>query len=702
MPQLYYDLLFCSIFVIILTILAGFRKTVFHKDRAAYHRIVIGLFFFTGFSLVQLAGHQGLFSGIAYLGDTAGRKLVEATGIVGGLIFILSGIGAWLPSLVRGREDRRKVNKRYFCLKMITDALDRGKDLNETYGLILNCLSSYLGIERCSAYKYSSRRDMLFLAGSAGFEPGQGGQTDRIDITQSELKAMLNRPRSTVTTKEMLPEWSGSEKPNLVVPIVFENRVYGAYFCWTGDRFEIDDDFLDFMTVAGSLTGKHTHNHVIKVKHDYHHEQQTALTNLGEVCNQSSNVQEMIPGFFQTVRDLVEAEYLSVASLDNSGENMVRYTIGSSGRLLLEKGISRQTRGTDVFTVFEIGRPIIETEIRANDRSGEKDGLFLSCGMRSRLMCPVRSGKKVVGVLTLGQSQSGHFTRYHMNRIEGMTDLIAGVMQREQLNRSLEVKEENMLRLQLIQRQMLDGAATQSFFNDACEMLAKRMKCTVARISILDKNNNQMVSQACSTIRETGHELRENEPIPLSLLPWHRMTLDAQKLMLINQEDPESRMPPQESTSALVPNIKSAMLVPIMLNDEVGGIISIGESRNWNRRAFGATDLIFAKDMAAKCSLALRMKQLEVVADRSRDEVNRIALSYSDVTPELRTRMKSPLTSIIGAVELLRLKGTGDDFSSRYYNLILKSADRIKSMTEENYTDTESMVEEVGSEQVIG
>ena len=52
MPQLYYDLLFCTVFVIILTILAGFRKTVFHKDRAAYHRIVIGLFFFTGFLLM--------------------------------------------------------------------------------------------------------------------------------------------------------------------------------------------------------------------------------------------------------------------------------------------------------------------------------------------------------------------------------------------------------------------------------------------------------------------------------------------------------------------------------------------------------------------------------------------------------------------------------------------------------------------------
>ena len=702
MPQMYYDLLFCSVFVIVLAILTGFRKTVFQKDRAAYRRIIIGLMFFTGFSLVQLAGHQGWFSGIPYMGDTAGRKLVEAIGIVGGLIFILSGIGAWLPSIARGREDRRKVNKRYFCLKMIADALDRGKDLNETYGLVINCLSSYLGFERCTAHKYSTRRDMLILSGAAGFEAGQSYYADRIDLSQSELKAMLYRPTPTIVTNEMLPDFSETDKPQLVVPIAFNGRLYGAYFCWTGEKISTDDDLLDFLTVAGALTGKHTYNHVMRVKHDYHYDQQRALTNLGEICNQSSSVTEMVPGLFQVIRELVRAEYLSVASLDNSGENMIRYTIGSSGRMLLEKGISRQTRGTDVFNVFEMGRPIIETEIRANDKSGEKDGLFLSCGMHSKLMCPVKSGNKVIGVLTLGHSHPGHFTRYHLNRIEGMVDLIAGVLRREQLYRSLEVKEENMLRLQLMQRQMLDGTPTQSFFNDACEMLAKRMKCTIARISLLDKNKNHLVSQACRTIREMGHELRESESIPLSLLPWHRTALDAGKLMLINQADPESRMPPQESTSALVPNLKSAMLVPIMLNDKVRGIISIGESRNWNRRAFGASDLVFAKDLAAKCSVALRMKQLEVDADHSRDELNRMAISYSDAAPELRIRMKSPLTSIIGAVELLRLKSPGDDFSSRYYELILKSADRIKSMTEENYAGSEPPVEAFEAERVIG
>lgn len=700
MPQLYYDLLLGSLFAIILLILIRFRKTAFSRDGAAYHRMILGLSILLGFSLIQIAGHQGLFSGMTYLGDTSGRKVVEAIGIFCGLVFLLSGVGAWLPSLTKGRDNRRKLNKRYYCLKMINSALDKGKDLDETSALIMNYLSSYLGFERCTVYKYSSRREMLYLSGAVGFERNSTHVQDRITLTDMKLKKTLNQFPSAMAL-DIMPEGEGMQSPDLVIPIAYQNRLYGIYFCWIGAGVQIDDDLLDFASAFSAMVGRYTHNHVINVKNDYHRIQQDAYERLSIVCNQISAVPDLVPRLFQIIQELVGAEFLSLASLDNSGENMIRYTIGSSGRLLLERGVSRQTQGTDIFNVFEKGQPVIDPEIRSNDVSGEQDGLFLSCGMHSKMICPVEGGSKIVAILTLGHTRPHHFTRYHLHRIRSMTNIIAGVIQREQLNRSLEVKEDQMLRLQLMQRQILDNSPVQSFFNDACNLLTSRMKCTVARISLLDKDQSHLVSQACRSIRETGNDLQEGESIPLSLLPWHRMTLDAKKIMLINQADPESQMPPYESASALIPNIKSAILVPIILNEKVRGIISIGEARNWNRRAFGSSDLVFAKDLAAKCSVALRMKQLEVNAEQDRERLGRMVFSDTECFPELMTRVKSPLTSIIGAVDLLRLKGATDEFSTKYYDLILKSADRIKSMTEINHPRIEE-AEEVEPEQVIG
>jgi len=680
MPQLYNDLLFASVFVVVLLVLAGFKKRVFEKEQASFRRIVFGLMFLIGFSVIQLAGNQGFFFGWNYIGDEAGRKMVEAAAIVGGLIFLLSGVSSWLPSLARNNDNRRRLNKRYYALKMINEVIVQDKSIDKTYSEVAGQLTSYLGFRRCLAYKLSASREKLYLAGASGSNDGKIAAPKTIDLREVKIDSVMERGRTERLSGEICG-WGNDSLPCLLIPIFDKNRIYGAYFCQAAENIEFDDDLIDFASVIGTITGRYTAGRVAEKREAYHKQQQTAYERVNELSNLSASIRDILPGFFRVVKELTGAEYLSLATLDNSGENMIRYTIGSSGRMLLEKGVSRQTRGTDIFRVFKAGHPIIESELRSDDRGVESDGLLLSCGMRCKMLYPVKAMKKVVGVVTLGHSRPWHFSALHQRRLQGTSEALAGVISREQLKRTLEIKEDHMLRLQLMQRQMLEDFPAEKFFDQACDMLANRMKCTMARISLIDKGENNLISQACRSIRDTGHELRVGETIPLSLLPWHRMTRDARKLMLINQDDPESRMPPQESTSALIPNIKSAMLVPILLNDQVRGIISIGEARNWNRRAFNAGDLIFAKDMAAKCSVALRLKQLQLESERSRERMNQMPIEDGRES-EIISRIKSPLTSIIGAVELLQRKGQTDEFSSRYYNMILKSADRIKDFTE--------------------
>ena len=698
MSQLYYDLLYASIFIVTLLAVMRFRRSALASDRRAYHNMTIGLSLFIAFSMVQMGAHAGLFTGVPYLGDPLGQKMVEAAAIVGGLLFLMAGIGALLPSMIRGGEKRQRLNKRYFCLKMITQTMGKNNNLDETYYAVAQFLTSYLGMARCSAHKYSSKKDTLYLAGAAGFETRYPEAIRRLPISRLRFREALSRLQPT-DYREEVSDRESNDRPDIIVPIAGGSRLYGALFCWKKAPSAADDDLLDFLATVGQSLGRYTSQLVLETKKGYHDFQQKMYERLNDVCNQVGSVTELVPRLFQVFGEVNRTEYLSIAALDSSGENMVRYTMGAGGRLLLEKGVSRQTRGTDIFTVYSDGNPIISSEVIATDQTGEQDGLFLSCGMRSKLVCPVKVGKKVVAVMTLGHTRPGHFTRHDLHRVSGMADMIAGVLQREQLRHGLEIREDHMLRLQVMEGQLSDNASVQTYFHDACDLLTRRMRCTIARISLVDNDRQHLISQACRTIRDTGQQLREMDAIPLSLLPWHRMALEARKLMLINQEDPQSRMQPQESASILLPGIKSAMLVPITLNDKVKGVVSIGEARNWNRRAFGATDLIFAKDVAGKCSVALRMRQLEIEAEKTRLRPISV-LDESSLLTEMRSRLKSPLTSIIGAVELLRLKGATDEFASKYHDLILRSADRIKVLTDEEMAP--EAAEEVLSEEVVG
>ncbi len=699
MPQSYNDLLFCSTFVLVLLALLRFRKKLIKIDSEAFSKISIGLVFLAGVSVLQLLGNLQVLNGIPYLEGEVNRKAVEAIGIVAGLIFLLIGAGSLLPSLAKGRRIQN-LNKRYFCLKMIGQAINKGEDLDRNLEIAMTHLSSYMDIPKCAAFKYSAGRDMLVLSGGRGFDKGAPNELKRISLADSELKTVINRSRA-FRPSEYGDTFLIGEQPDLVVPVGYRRRLYGSLFCWVGDPGLIDDDLVDFMSSLGEMLGRQTGIRVAGTRADYYRNRESAYERMTELCHQSSSIGDMMTGLFQVMQELTKADFMSVAVLDNSGENMVRYTIGSGGRVLLEKGVSRSTKGSIIYRMYKDARPVLVPEVDSGSENSNEDGLFLSCGMHSRLACPVTVGKKVMAVITLGHAQPGHFSRFHLGCINGLTDVLAGVIQRENLIRDLQIREDHMLRLQLMERELLSGGSMQGIFQDACEMLTRRMKCTMARVSLIDQEGKNLVSQACRTVRDTGYDLKESDAIPLSLLPWHRMTVDTSKLMLINQKDIESKMPAQEASSALLPEINSAMLVPIMLNNKVRGIISIGEARNWNRRSFGAGDLIFAKDIGAKCSVAIRLKKMKLDFERRQELVTTVSGDESDRRTVIRTRMNTPLSSIIGAVELLKRNAEADDFTAKYHDVILKSADRVKELIEE-YPSAKQPVGEMEPEKVLG
>lgn len=698
MPQFYYDLLFCLIFIAVLIAIMGKKKAVFGSDKDAYHKIILGLMFLTGFAVVQLMGNQGGFAGVPYLADSMNRKIVEAIGIVGGLIFLIIGVGSWLPSLYRSTGDKNKLNKQYHALKMISQSISGDSDFDNALRRTSEYLTTYLSFNRCATMKYSAKKDCLYLSHAAGFEGFQPDGLRRIPLAGTDLKRCLDNLLATPYTGHD-PVFESGRGPEYVVPISEGQRNYGAILCWV-DAERIDEEMRDFLTTVGGMLGSCAVQQVAREKQAQREKQQRTSGRMIEICNRSSDMQQAMPGLYELLRESFQAEFMSVAVLDNSGENMMRYSIGASGRMLLEKGVSRCTRGTEIEAIFRSEKSRVEHCVDMENNLN--DGLFISCGMKARMITPVMAGGKVTAVLTVGNSRPGFFTTLSLDRLTHLSDMLASVIQRGNLARLTEEREDQMLRLQLMERDMPSIQSVGSFFQTACEMLTDRMSCTLARISLVDKNQSNLMSQSCHTIRDLKQKLNPSQSIPLSILPWHRMTLETDKPMLINQDDMDSRMADGETAATLLPGVKSAMLIPITHDNNVRGIISIGESRNWNRRSFGASDLVFARDISAKCSNILKMKQLELDRDQIRNRWQETAISgESGSISRMRTQLGTPLSSIIGAAEILKSKGSADSFSVKYHEMILNAANRIKGMAEEmSEGGTESEV--IESEMMLG
>lgn len=109
---------------------------------------------------------------------------------------------------------------------------------------------------------------------------------------------------------------------------------------------------------------------------------------------------------------------------------------------------------------------------------------------------------------------------------------------------------------------------------------------TVASVALWDQPGCSLTVRAVGTARPlpsapapVGTRLR------LSDAPWHRAVLERRGLVCLDQESREA-MSAEELRLALIPGLRSVCLLPILLGDELVGILALGEARSRDRAPF--------------------------------------------------------------------------------------------------------------------
>jgi hypothetical protein len=160
----------------------------------------------------------------------------------------------------------------------------------------------------------------------------------------------------------------------------------------------------------------------------------------------------------------------------------------------------------------------------------------------------------------------------------------------------------------------------------------------------------------------------------MSLMPLHQLVRDSSRVLLVNGEDDEQRLTPPEAGQAFFAEVQSAMLVPVILEQQVLAVISIAEARPWDQHRFCHLDLLFVRSLAAVLALAIRFG---LGGKATGTETNRAAW-LPEASSQLRGRIKSSLSGILGSVEMIKSRHqTTDPAVEKYLSIIDKSAQRI-------------------------
>ncbi|HWO57660.1 MAG TPA: GAF domain-containing protein [bacterium] len=369
----------------------------------------------------------------------------------------------------------------------------------------------------------------------------------------------------------------------------------------------------------------------------------------------------------QALKGIIAYDYLSISSLGDSRAHEDRVSMLADSQRVTESRHGWPVTGAALRRVLDTGRAVITPDLDMADDEGNDDDTQpwpweRRLGMRSRLIVPVRDGRRVTGTLTLAHRQPGQFDETAVGLLETVAAHLAPWFCLLNETRRRQRQEQLLAFLGHAGSDAADDDA--SLINAAAGMV----DATGIRVYRLDDR-----MQSLSEVGASGRIADPDRPrqVPLAQLPWHRWALESRRTLTVNQGDPEAVMDDSEAALAMDRRMKTGCLVPIHRNGMPLGVIDVIERRHPDRAHLDAgSRMVLGKLADALC----RKWSL----DRGESGAATPADALSERLKAWSREVVNPLTTIIGSAELIRLKQA--DVSpevSRYLGSIERSATRI-------------------------
>jgi GAF domain-containing protein len=618
---------------------------------------------------------------------------------------VVAGFLRWSSAFLSIRRSATLRLRQLTCIKAVLSILNHYKNFDEIFKQSLPCVMNVMQYKMGVIFKPTFRSPEMILVTHGGIPAKNISNLYNLYSTNT-LYQEAAKSKEVTTSFDLLnlPEYGTLFSPEdkirsfACVPIKFCGKIMGLLGIYDSkpDRFTYQE--IQFLTSLGETLGLAAKQILTSERNKKRRDYVSCVENISRVTQEDIPLEEAFPHISTELKKIIDFDYISLAIADRSGQNMKRISSGCSGGMLLDKRASIPTDDTAVGKVIKSGEIWLEEDIRfcdfpAEDQKLLDEELVKACGIRSRLILPLLSKGSVCGALSLGHQRPGFYSPNDAKWLKPFTHQLSFFIQEKNLLEK--IKKENQLSFLLSDYalKLVQDEDIKALLNDAAFGLTEKLPKSFVRITLLNKERDHLITHALHQIRKEGMNLRKMEKFPLKDLPWHRLALEAKRPMLVNQDDPESMMPDKEARIILDERIKSALLVPLSINQEAVGIISLGEMRNWERQPLTEEETVFIKHMADQISLALKKGVLLRSNERMRQKLRRLEEKentgeiWTDLSPslsDLNYQVSHPLTCILGSAELLRLKEPNispDNF--KYIRNIEKGADRVQKVVEE-------------------
>ncbi|MCK4856660.1 MAG: GAF domain-containing protein [candidate division Zixibacteria bacterium] len=635
------EYLFLALLVLLSYVAYKAKGRYFVSQQETYNKIMIGLGFWLLLMLVRIAGANGLLPQFVAANYAAYQSVLEAVLLVSGGVFLGVSMMEWIPRLAAAEMRANLTRNHLNLLTSIVAARHGAENRRQMLEEIKRLLRFSLGAAQVQFYDYEKSNSLLRSCSYPATAVSRDSQVyswcheaiaaDKPVLVQQGLEDD-GRPVTAValdnddaTSSVMLIIW---DQETILTPEIQQllGLISSQLTAATGTAPSVKTSPGRMRDVFAALREK--------------------LATRERVADQMNTID-------RTLRELIDYDILRIAIYDPRGLNVNQYCLGRGKNLLTERDKSISTNQTRLGELFDSQEVTHATDLAAS--SFEDDRWLASCGAKAAVSIPLCIGKRTLAVLTIAASSQNLTSLVTDEMVSELVGTLLPLIQTDILSHELVSYNRRILDIAGALKSLVSAEDYNTSLKEFLDTVVRKLPAAFGRLWRYDPQQERLKLVTESGIRDFGGKITNTDTLSLADTYWHKLVLETGRMIVIDQKDERMRMDDSEQQQTLLPGLRSALLVPLMADNQPLGIMALAEMRQWERRSFTLPETLFARAMGnivAQTFLAAdRSDQVRELSGR----INRLekTTTSNEFSSDLSRRLTKPLTTIMTETERL-------------------------------------------------
>jgi len=665
------------IFLLALVLLLKFRPALTSMSRESYNCVSAGVATLALVSVARVYYLNGLFAYIPFVSEPLFYRVVSWIGIITGTVLIANGMSTWLPIARLWRQTARTEAQYSGFVQKIERLTQVESRADRLISLALTVIFEHFRLSRGVALRFSRRANKFDLTGCIPdtFCIPESFAHTTLDY-QAWRQLSSGSPATVCRALEGLPPTM--RNADLTVPLTLGDQPLGCYLLWSDNGQGLSEEDVRYLRLAADIIARKVDADRLRMRADYYNRLALLNEKIQESVSPDKPLLKNLGAVLAAVSHTLNVDFVSLQIIGTGPRPVTCLSMGPNGALLIEKGLAMPPTGSPILLALTTGQPVIQQEAERRRMADSGDPKLT---MPSLTAVPVPTETKNSFVFVLSSRLRDSVGRQTARMLQSLGPVVTRLVEMSESSTGKDSADHTLVTLCDLYLAARRDRNLGVVCAKAAAFLKRALRADVVRISAVVPDSPFLRSLAFTGKDQLPAGSATDKLMIRSLMPLHDAVVKTGRLVLFPSEISLDIPTAAEKNQCLGVDVNSLVIAPAMNAGRMDALIAVGRVAESSPRKFTRSEVLLVRATADCLGAVISLCEQEALPGSGRIRFDSHDVPFPGL--ELRSRLKSSLSGIMGSVELMKAQSEPDTpWLNRYLSIIDKSAQRMHQYLE--------------------